>query len=136
MSNPGEKLAAAVDEQVQNFRSIQEEIQKLRNDQQLLMQQQSENEMVRQELNLLDDSAQVYKMIGPVLMKNETEDAKQTVDQRLELITGELKKVEKNIKAKEEEAQEIAKRVQEMQGAMQSAAVEAAKLAAQQAAQG
>ena len=90
MPNPGEKLAAAVDEQVQNFRSIQEEIQKLRNDQQLLMQQQSENEMVKQELNLLDDSAQVYKMIGPVLMKNETEDAKQTVDQRLELINGEL----------------------------------------------
>ena len=83
-------MAAAVDSQVQQFRQIQEEVQKLRNDQQTLMQQQSENEMVKQELDLLDDSSQVYKMVGPVLMKNETEDAKQTVDQRLELITSEL----------------------------------------------
>jgi chaperonin cofactor prefoldin len=90
MSNPGDQMAAAADSQVKLFRQIQEEVQKMRNDQQLLMQQQSENEMVKQELSLLDDSSQVYKMIGPVLMKNDTEDAKQTVDQRLELITGEL----------------------------------------------
>jgi len=90
MSNPGAQMAAAVDAQIQQFRQIQEEIQKLRTDQQLLMQQQSENEMVKQELVLLDDSAQVYKMVGPVLMKNETEDAKQTVESRLELITSEL----------------------------------------------
>ncbi len=90
MSNPGDQMVAAVDSQVKLFRQIQEEVQKLRNDQQLLMQQQSENEMVKQELSLLDDSSQVYKMVGPVLMKNDTEDAKQTVDQRLELITGEL----------------------------------------------
>jgi len=90
MSNPGDQMAAAANSQVKLFRQIQEEVQKMRNDQQLLMQQQSENEMVKQELSLLDDSSQVYKMIGPVLMKNDTEDAKQTVDQRLELITGEL----------------------------------------------
>ncbi len=90
MSNPGDQMAAAADSQVKLFRQIQEEVQKMRNDQQLLMQQQSENEMVKQELSLLDDSSQVYKMIGPVVMKNDTEDAKQTVDQRLELITGEL----------------------------------------------
>lgn len=83
-------MAAAVDSQMKDYRKIQEEIQKMRSDQQVLMQQQSENEMVKQELSLLDDSSQVYKMVGPVLMKNDTEDAKQTVDQRLELITGEL----------------------------------------------
>ena len=90
MSNIGDQMAAEVDSQVKEFRKIQEELQKMRTDQQLLMQQQSENEMVKQELTLLDDSSQVYKMVGPVLMKNDTEDAKQTVDQRLELITGEL----------------------------------------------
>ncbi len=83
-------MAAAVDAEVKVFRQLQEEIKQMRNDQQLLMQQQSENEMVKQELSLLDDSSQVYKMVGPVLMKNDTEDAKQTVDQRLELITGEM----------------------------------------------
>lgn len=126
-------MAGAVDAEVAKFRGIQEEIQKLRNDQQLLMQQQSENEMVKQELNLLDDdNSQVYKMVGPVLMKNDTEDAKQTIEQRLELITGELKKVEKNIKAKDEQASKLAKKVQEMQSALQNATAEAAKAVAQQ----
>ena len=90
MANLGEQMAAEVDSKVQKFRTLQEEIQKLRTDQQLLMQQLSENEMVKQELDLLDDGSQVYKMVGPVLMKNETDDAKQTVNQRLELISGEL----------------------------------------------
>merc|ERR1712038_1843544 len=103
MENIGKSIADAVDAEIASFRSIQEEIQKLRTDQQLLMQQQSENEMVKQELELIDSSdsnAQVYKLVGPVLMKNELSDARQTVDQRLELITGELKKVEKSVKDK------------------------------------
>jgi prefoldin beta subunit len=95
MSTPniGQSMANAVDAEIKDFRSIQEEIQKLRSDQQTLMQQQSENEMVKQELELIDgndSSSQVYKLVGPVLMKNELSDAKQTVEQRLELITGEL----------------------------------------------
>ena len=83
-------MAKAVDGEYANLREYQEEIQKMSSDRQILMQQQSENEMVKQELALLDNNAQVYKLVGPVLMKNETEDAKQTVDQRLEMICGEL----------------------------------------------
>lgn len=44
------------------------------------------------------------------------------------------KKVEKNVKDKEEKCTETAKKIQQMQSAMQTAAVEAAKAAAQQAA--
>ena len=46
--------------------------------------------MVKQELDLLDDQSTVYKMVGPVLMKNDLDDAKQTVEKRLEYISGEL----------------------------------------------
>jgi len=88
--NPGSELAAAVDAKVSQYRQLQEEIQKLQGDRQVLMQQQNENEMVKQELALLDDTSQVYKMIGPILLKNDTDDAKQTVNQRLELILGEM----------------------------------------------
>ena len=89
-TNPGSELAASVDAKVSEYRQLQEDIQKLQTDRQMLMQQQNENEMVKQELALLDDTSQVYKMIGPILLKNDTEDAKQTVNQRLELITGEM----------------------------------------------
>lgn len=90
MVNPGSELAAAVDAKISQYRQLQEEIQNLQTDRQVLMQQQNENEMVKQELALLDDTSQVYKMIGPILLKNDTDDAKQTVNQRLELITGEM----------------------------------------------
>lgn len=84
-------MAASVDAEVAKFRALQTEIQELRSSQQTLIGQQNENEMVKQELDLLDeDSATVYKMVGPVLMKNDLDDAKQTVDKRLEYITGEL----------------------------------------------
>jgi prefoldin beta subunit len=89
-NNPGARMAAAVDADVALYRSIQEDIQKLRSDQQTLMGQLNENEMVKQELDLLDDSSTIYKQVGPVLMKNDLDDAKQTVEQRLELISGEL----------------------------------------------
>mmetsp|Transcript_24420 Transcript_24420/g.36412 ORF Transcript_24420/g.36412 Transcript_24420/m.36412 type:complete len:137 (-) Transcript_24420:378-788(-) len=132
-ANFGASMAAAVDAEVAKYRELQEELQKLRSDQQTLMGQQNENEMVKQELDLLDDSANVFKMVGPVLMKNDLEDAKQTVDKRLEFITGELKKTENSIEDKEKRSQEAAENVQKMQGAMQNAAAEAARqIAAQQ----
>lgn len=43
-----------------------------------------------QELDLLDSSNSVYKLIGPVLVKQDTEEAKATVGKRLEYITGEM----------------------------------------------
>jgi prefoldin beta subunit len=90
-TNPGSNMVAAVDAEVAKFRALQTEIQELRSSQQTLIGQQNENEMVKQELDLLDeDSATVYKMVGPVLMKNDLDDAKQTVEKRLEYITGEL----------------------------------------------
>jgi prefoldin beta subunit len=128
--NPGAVMAAAVDAEIAVFKELQEETQKLRGDIQTLLQQQHENEMVKQELDLLDDSCNVYKMVGPVLLKNDLDDAKQTVEKRLEYITGERKKLEASLAKKEEKLQATAAKIQEIQGTMQRAAVEAAKAAA------
>ena len=76
--------------------------------------------------------AVIFKQVGPVLMKNDLSEAKDTVEKRLEFITGEIKKVESSIQTKEIKTQELAQKIQEMQMAMQRAAVEAAKAAAAQ----
>lgn len=76
--------------------------------------------------------AVIFKQVGPVLIKNDLSEAKDTVEKRLEFITGELKKTESFIQTKETQAQELAQKIQEMQMAMQRAAVEAAKVAAAQ----
>jgi prefoldin beta subunit len=50
----------------------------------------NENEMVKNELNFLEDSDIVYKLIGPILVKQENDDAKMTVEKRLEFISKEM----------------------------------------------
>lgn len=135
MKNPGASMAAAVDAEMAKFRKLQEEMAEKRSTLQQLMSQQNENEMVQQELSLLKDDATVFKMVGPVLLKNELEDAKMTVSKRLEFISGERKKVEESMKETEKEAKEVAQKANEMQGLMQKAAVEAAKAVAAAAGQ-
>ena len=43
-----------------------------------------------QELDVLEDDAVVYKLVGPVLVKQELAEAKQTLEKRLEYINKEL----------------------------------------------
>ena len=44
-----------------------------------------------QELDLIDEDTAVFKLVGPVLMSVETEEAKENVGKRLELIEEKLK---------------------------------------------
>jgi chaperonin cofactor prefoldin len=43
-----------------------------------------------QEFSGLDDDATIYKLVGPVLLKQETAEAKSTVEGRLEYIEKEM----------------------------------------------
>ena len=56
----------------------------------------TENNIVKKELGLLDDEDIVYKLIGPILVQQETSDAKIQVDSRIEIINKEIHKLEKN----------------------------------------
>mmetsp|Transcript_21690 Transcript_21690/g.51080 ORF Transcript_21690/g.51080 Transcript_21690/m.51080 type:complete len:146 (-) Transcript_21690:50-487(-) len=136
--NIGQQAASAVDAKIQEFQALQEEIGKSNHKLGTLMAQRNENELVKQELDICQleaaegKDAVIFKQVGPVLIKNDLSEAKDTVEKRLEFITGELKKTESFIQTKETQAQELAQKIQEMQMAMQRAAVEAAKVAAAQ----
>lgn len=54
--------------------------------------QLNENTVVKEELDLLGPDAGVYKLIGPVLVKQDHEEARENVDKRLEYISTELKR--------------------------------------------
>lgn len=56
----------------------------------------NENNIVKKELGLLDDEDVVYKLIGPILVQQETNDAKIQVDSRIEMINKEMQKLERN----------------------------------------
>jgi len=129
--------AAEIDDEIANFRAVQEQLQQIQSDLQLVLGQLTENEMVQQELNLLDASnTNVYKMVGPVLIKNSLEDAKDTVAKRLEFITSEKKRLEDKAQELESRALAISQNVQRMQGALQQATVAAVQEVRKQAAAG
>lgn len=125
-------MAAEIDRETANFRAIQEQLQKVRNDLQIVLGQLTENEMVQQELDLLDSSSNVYKMVGPVLIKNNVDDAKDTVSKRLEFITSERKRLEAKGKELETKGNEIAMKVQQMQQLLQQATAAAVQEIAKQ----
>ena len=130
-------MAAEIDAEVAKFREIQAQLAKVQSDLQTVMGQYTENEMVNQELQLVNESQTVYKMIGPVLIKNSLEDARETVKKRLEFITAEKDRLEKQAKDLEKKGNDIAVNVQQMQGALQQATAaavnEVAKAAAAEA---
>lgn len=87
------------------FQQVSGEYQKLQADlskaieaRQRLDAQLSENELVKQEFAQLTAQNDVYKQIGPVLVKQDQAEAKTNVETRLEFIRGEIKRVEGQIK--------------------------------------
>eukprot|EP00898_Chlorokybus_atmophyticus_P007325 jgi/Chlat1/7594/Chrsp64S07153 len=67
--------------------------------------QLSENDMVRKELALLEDGAAVYKLIGPVLIKQDLDEAKSNVGKRIDFIQAELQRLESQRKSSETKAE-------------------------------
>ena len=57
---------------------------------QKLESQQQENKGVKKEFDSLSDEANIYKLVGPVLLKQDKMEANMAVDGRLEFIGDEM----------------------------------------------
>eukprot|EP00758_Cryptobia_borreli_P002497 Tbor_TRINITY_DN3073_c0_g1::TRINITY_DN3073_c0_g1_i1::g.17418::m.17418/K04798/pfdB, PFDN6; prefoldin beta subunit len=88
-------------EQVQVMLKEVEEIRtkktKLIETQHQLGAQKNENTLVREELDTVEEGASVYKLIGPVLVSQDTVDAKTIVEKRLEYINDQIKRTDASI---------------------------------------
>ncbi|OCH88837.1 prefoldin subunit 6 [Obba rivulosa] len=116
-------MSAALQDRLQTAST---EFQKLQNDlagaveaRQRLEAQLSENELVKQEFAQLKDSNTVYKLIGPVLVKQDHAEAKSNVETRLEFIRGEIKRVEAQLKDLEEKSESKKMELVEIQTTLQ-----------------
>lgn len=72
----------------------------------------------------MKEDTPVFKLVGPVLVKQDPEEAKANVAKRLDFIKGELTRIQKAIEAKQKtleearaEAQAVNKRLTEASGA-------------------
>ncbi|KAK5133031.1 hypothetical protein LTR08_008236 [Meristemomyces frigidus] len=119
--DPQKQLQALSDE----YQGFQTELTTLISARQKLESQQQENKSVQTEFDTLSDDANIYKLVGPVLLKQDTVEAKGTVKGRLEYIEKEVKRVEANIQGIQEKSEGKKTQIMQMQSQMQQPAVQA-----------
>jgi prefoldin beta subunit len=76
--------------EIGEIKKLQKELGKTSDSVQQYLQKQHENTMVKQELEFLNKDDNVYKLVGPVLIKEELVEAKLNVDKRLDFIKKEM----------------------------------------------
>ncbi|XP_012058881.1 PREDICTED: prefoldin subunit 6 [Atta cephalotes] len=89
-----EEIQKKLQNEADTLRQIQKEYNKALSQRQQLDGQLNENIMVKKELDILKEENDVFKLIGPVLVKQELCEAKQNVDKRMDYIKSELKRVD------------------------------------------
>ena len=104
-----------------DFQKTQESVGEQVRARQQLMSQLQENKFVGQEIETLEPDAQIFKLVGPVLIPQESAVAKDNVAKRVEYIEGELKRYEGVIEEKQKEAEEKRTKVLQLQQAAQAA---------------
>ncbi|KAH9009816.1 prefoldin subunit 6 [Lactarius hengduanensis] len=81
--------------------------------------QLSENELVKKEFSTLTPNNIVFKLVGPVLVKQDQAEAKSNVDKRLEFIGGEIKRIEAQLQEIEQKSEKKKLELVELQTELQ-----------------
>ncbi|KAK1122624.1 hypothetical protein K0M31_009067 [Melipona bicolor] len=97
MTNMTEEIQKNLKTEIDKYKQVQKDYHKALNQRRQLDGQLNENIAVKKELDLLKSEDDVFKLIGPVLIKQDVEEAKQNVAKRMEYITSELKRVDELI---------------------------------------
>jgi len=120
-------LAREVEDKLKAYRALQGEIQVIIGRKSQTLSQFNENTLVKGELDLLTEGSRVMKLVGPVLMSVELEEAKENVGKRLEFIEGEVQKLDSSIEQKEKELSAMGDEIASLQQKMQAEAAAAAR---------
>ncbi|KAJ8038911.1 Prefoldin subunit 6 [Holothuria leucospilota] len=108
-------------EEVEKYQVAEKEFQKAVSARKQLDGQLNENNMVKEELLLLEADSKVYKMMGPVLVQQDLEEAKQNVNKRIEYISGEIKRHDSLIKELEKKQEDFREKLSKLQQDFQKA---------------
>ncbi|CAI5476738.1 unnamed protein product, partial [Closterium sp. Yama58-4] len=96
------ELQQQLEAEVNALRSLEKDISRNHKVRRQYSVQLNENEMVQKELELLEEDAKVFKLIGPVLVPQDLAEARANVRKRLEYISSEVKRLEGALKQLEQ----------------------------------
>ncbi|CAN6470696.1 unnamed protein product [Victoria cruziana] len=97
------ELQRELETHANNLSKLQKDIAKNHQVRKQYTIQLGENELVLKELDLLNENSNVYKLIGPVLVKQDLAEANANVKKRIEYISAELKRLDGTLQGLEEE---------------------------------
>ncbi|KAI8672036.1 hypothetical protein NCS56_00665900 [Fusarium sp. Ph1] len=118
MSDPQARLQALSEE----FQKLQGELQSAVASRQKLEGQKQENLGVQQEFDRLQDGETIYKLTGPVLLKQDKVEAESTVKGRLDFISSEISRFETQIKETQDKLEKKKTEIIQIQSGAQAAA--------------
>ncbi|KAL9998361.1 putative prefoldin beta [Helianthus debilis subsp. tardiflorus] len=101
-SSSSRELQKELEAKANDLSKIQKDISKNHQVRKKYTIQLGENELVLKELDLLNEDANVYKLIGPVLVKQDLAEANANVKKRIEYISAELKRLDSTLQDLEE----------------------------------
>ncbi|XP_057764041.1 prefoldin subunit 6 [Salvia miltiorrhiza] len=116
------ELTRDLENKANDFRKLEKDIQKNQQVKKKYTIQLGENELVLKELDLLNEDTNVYKLIGPVLVKQDLAEANANVRKRIEYISAELKRLDgtlqdlqEKLNSKQESISKLQQRIQTLQ---------------------
>ncbi|KID75704.1 Prefoldin subunit 6 [Metarhizium brunneum] len=104
------------------YQKLQQDLQNTVNSRQKLQSQQQENAGVFKEFEKLGEDETIYKLMGPVLLKQDKVEAESTVKGRLDFIAGEVTRLETQIKETQDELEKKKAEIIQIQASAQAAA--------------
>ncbi|KAG5978460.1 hypothetical protein E4U55_006207 [Claviceps digitariae] len=106
----------------EDYQKLQQELQDTVNSRQKLQSQQQENAGVFKEFEKLGDDETIYKLMGPVLLKQDKVEAESTVKGRLDFIKGEVTRLEAQIKEIQDKLDKKKSEILQVQASAQAGA--------------
>ncbi|XP_014234470.1 prefoldin subunit 6 [Trichogramma pretiosum] len=116
-----EELQKKLQSEIEEYKQVQKEYQKLCSRRQQLDSQLSENTIVDEELKLMKPGNEIYKLVGPILIKQDPIEAKENVKKRLEFINSDIKRTEEAISSIEKKQEVHRNKLEALQVQFQKA---------------
>ncbi|RNA00501.1 prefoldin subunit 6 [Brachionus plicatilis] len=116
-----EAIQKKFEEELNKFQKSQSDLNKHISQRQILESQLTENKFVKEELDLLKKDDEIFKLVGPVLLKQDLVEANQTVEKRIEYIQNEIKRHDNLIKETESKQENFKESLSKLQQQMQQA---------------
>ncbi|EEQ30577.1 conserved hypothetical protein [Microsporum canis CBS 113480] len=114
----------------EEYQKLQTELEEAIAAREKLEAQQQENTSVQKEFKTLDEDANIYKLVGPVLLKQDKTEAVMAVDGRLDFIEKEINRIEKQIAEIQEKSEMKKGEIIQLQSRMQQPQAGGAPVAA------